>query len=512
MKRRWSIGSIVEGGLLLFCLFSIAFCSAVEPLKKTQIDIKREIVIPEEAHQERNALPETLKTPDFIPAAEDVTPLKTRIVNISARNTPLKDVLTVIAEATSLNLVLEKGVDPETPVNMTLKQVTADQALSTVFASVDYFYVRKGNTLFVRAYETRMFEMGQPSLTQKYSIDVGGDMLAGANSAVSSGGGGGGTGGGVKGAIEHGVKADETAFKFWDAVEKSIAHMLSTQGATASGPHSFAVNRLAGSIIVTGSKRELDQIGHYLTNLRKIIDRQVLVEAKIIEVQLNDNVKFGIDWNYVTGDLAASTSNFASVVPSSGPLVKVAISNRRLNPVLQALENQGDVRTLSNPRINIMNGQTALLSVGRNTSFISKVETTVSEGVTPITTYTVTTNSVLSGILIGIVPYINDRGEISLTVTPIVSNLVDLKEKTIGGQVSLSLPVVDLREMSTTVKVADGQTIVIGGLISKQESLQDNQVPFLGNLPFVGYLFKSRDKQQARSELVVLLQPKLITP
>jgi MSHA type pilus biogenesis protein MshL len=511
MKRRWSNRSIMEGTMMFLCLFSITFCATTAPLKKTKIDINREIAIPEEAHQEKIRLPEAPKTPDFIPTAEDATPLKTRIVAISARNTPLKDVLAVIAEATSLNVVMEKGVDPETPVNMTLKHVTAEHALETIFASVDYFYTRKGSTLFVRAFETRIFEMGQPSLTQKYSIEVGGDMLAGATSAVASSGGGGGATG-VKGSIEQSVKADDAAFKFWEAVEKSMAHLLGIQGGTSSGAQAFTINRLAGSIIVTGSKKELDLIGQYITNLRRIVDRQVLVEAKIIEVQLNDNVKFGIDWNYVTGDLAASTTNFASVVPSSGPLVKVAISNRRLSPLLQALENQGDVRTLSNPRINIMNGQTALLSVGRNTSFISKVETTVSEGITPITTYTVTTNSVLSGILIGIVPYINDRGEISLTVTPIVSNLVDLKEKTIGSQVSLSLPIVDLREMSTTVKVSDGQTIVIGGLISKQESLQDNQVPFLGNLPLFGYLFKNRDKQQVRSELVVLLQPKLITP
>jgi MSHA type pilus biogenesis protein MshL len=367
--------------------------------------------------------------------------------------------------------------------------------------------------LFVKAVDTRSFEIGQPALEQKYSVDVGGDMLAGATSAVSGGGGAAGGGsGGVKGSIEQGVKSDDTAFKFWESVEKSIASILGTQGGAPSVSRSFTVNRLAGSIIVTASRRDLERVEQYIGNLKKIIGRQVLVEAKIIEVQLNNSLKFGIDWTYISRDLTAATQNFASVVSSTGPAVRIAVTDNRFAPVLQALEQQGDVRTLSNPRISMMNGQTALLSVGRNTSFVSKVETTVSQGVPPITTFTVSTNSILSGILIGMVPYINEKGEISLTVTPIISNLVELKEQSVGSALQLSLPVVDLREMSTTVKVLNGQTVIIGGLISKQESLRDNQAPFLGNIPFLGYLFKSRDKQDVRNELVVLLQPHLITP
>jgi type II secretory pathway component GspD/PulD (secretin) len=158
-----------------------------------------------------------------------------------------------------------------------------------------------------------------------------------------------------------------------------------------------------------------------------------------------------------------------------------------------------------------MNGHTALLSAGRNRSFISKIDTTTIGGVTPVTTFTVQTSSILSGILVGIVPFISENGEISLTVTPIISNLVTLEEKSVGSdQIRISVPTVDLRELSTTVKVLDGQTIIIGGLIQKTESLQDNQVPFLGNIPLLKYFFKSRDKQDVRSELVVLLQPFLV--
>jgi MSHA type pilus biogenesis protein MshL len=496
--------------------FSVLLCIALSPLlgscawqRQTKVNIPRDVRIPEEFRVTKSSPPPALKTPDFVPAAEDATPLKMRIVNIAARNTPLRDVLHVIAETTNLNLVMESDVDPEIPVNITLKNVTAEHALKTIFNSVDYFYTLKDNILYIKAVDTRIFELGRPAMEQKYTIDVGGDMLAGATSTGSGGGGGGGTG--VKGSITQGTKSDDTAFKFWEAVERSISNLLAIREG-APTLRSFTVNRLSGSVIVTASKKDLDRIENYLNNLKAVIGRQVLVEAKIIEVQLNDNFRLGIDWSYVTSDVNLSTSNFASVVPAAGPVVRIAVTDSRFAPILQALETQGEVRTLSNPRVSIMNGQTALLSAGQNRSFISKIDSTTIGGVTPVTTFSVQTSSILSGILVGIVPYINENGEISLTVTPIISNLVKLDDKNVGSnQIQISLPTVDLRELSTTVKVLDGQTVIIGGLIQKTESLQDNQVPFLGNLPLLGHLFKSRDKLDIRTELVVLLQPFLIS-
>lgn len=163
-----------------------------------------------------------------------------------------------------------------------------------------------------------------------------------------------------------------------------------------------------------------------------------------------------------------------------------------------------------------MNGQTALLSVGRSTSYISRVETTTTTtGTAPTITYTVERGSVLSGIIIGIVPYINENGEISLTITPIISDLVKLEDKTLGqsgsNQIQLSFPTVDLKELSTTVKVRDGQMIVIGGLISKKESVTDDKVPVLGDIPVVGELFKRKDKLETKTELVIVLQPTLVS-
>jgi len=292
--------------------------------------------------------------------------------------------------------------------------------------------------------------------------------------------------------------------------------------ATASPRQNFTINRMTGTIIVTASKQNLERVERYLNAIKQVINRQVLIEAKIIEVQLSDGLQYGIDWTQAVknlkgvGPLSIGTQGFSSVVSSSSPAFNLNVSGSNFNGLLKALQQQGEVRTLSNPRVSIMNGQTSLLSVGRSQTFISNVATTTTVSTTtPLTTFTVGTSSVLSGIIIGIVPFINENGEISLTITPIISNLVSLANSSVGqsgNQTQISLPTVDLRELSTTVKVRDGQMVIIGGLISKSESLQDNKVPGLGDVPLAGTtLFTSRNKAESRSELVVVLQPTIIS-
>jgi MSHA type pilus biogenesis protein MshL len=502
------------------------------------MDIKREVVIPEEPGKrivEMPAVPQPA-TPDLVSASEDISPLKTRNVTIVARNTALGDVLHVIAEATSLNLIMESGVSPDIPITLTLKNVSAYDALSNIFSSVDYYYTVRENMLFVKAVNTKVIELGHPAVIQNYSVDVGGDILGGATG--STGGSKAASTGGIKGSITQNSKSDETAFKFWDSIEKALGNILgvSQSGGTGQGnagsavpgqaiaaavPQSFTVNRLTGTISITATKKNLERVEQFISVVQKVINRQVMVEARIIEVTLSDDFQFGIDWttlfNNQLGRFSFGTSNFASVINSSSPYFQVGVTASQFNSTLRALQTQGEVRVLSNPRVNIMNGQTALLSVGREVSFISRVETqtTASAGAIPTTTFTVDTSSILSGIIIGIVPHINEFGEIALSITPIISDLVQLQDKSIGqvsdNQISISLPTVDLRELSTTVKVRDGQMIIIGGLISRKENIKDNQVPIVGNIPVIGTLFKSRDKKESRLELVVLLRPVLVT-
>ncbi len=516
------------------------------------------------------------QTPEYQPVSDDVSPAKSRLINIQARNTPLGDILHVIADAAGLNLVISDGVQQDRLITITLKRVTADEALTTLLTSADYFYTIKDNTLTIDATGTKIFELGHPAMVQGYTVEVGGDILGSGASLTTSGGG---SSSNIKGTISQSIKSDTKAFDFWESLDKSLQSMIgkrdtaaprsqtqpskvetvtrtsagvttsvskttverqqdqqqasksseTTSASEGSDPSQLVVvNRLTGTIMVTATRKNLNKIENYLETLRKTLNRQVLIEARIIEVQLSDELKFGIDWSFLSnirsfgqlsGGYGAVIGTLSSAIESAAPAFRLgATTTSKLGPisgVLTALKTQGDVKTLSNPRINVMNGQTALLTVGRNQNYVSKVTSTVSgSGDTKTVTFTVDTANVLSGVIIGLAPIINSKGEISMTVTPIVSDLVKLEDKTIGtdpsNQVAISIPTVDLRELSTTVKVRNGELIVIGGLISNKQDFKDDKIPLMGDIPWLGALFTKKDHLDKRTELVVLLQPYLI--
>ncbi len=456
--------------------------------------------------------------PEFVPVQERLSPLQTKTVSIAARNTPLRDVLYIIAETANLNLIMGRDVNPDLPVTLTIKDIAVDKALDIIFNSVDYFYSVSDNILTVNALETKIFELGKPNIVQDYKIDIGGDILSGTAS--------GGTGStSVSGDVSMKSSSDETSFKFWDAMDKTLITLLTAGSGTGQAPGTtFVVNRMAGTIMVSAAKKDLKRVGDYISNLKKVLNRQVLVEARIVEVQLSEGLKYGIDWEAVvkmlphgTTTIGISANNFTNIFTSGSSNFEINLFHAdNFSMLLKALQEQGNVKTLSNPRVNIMNGQTSLLSVGRNTTFISRVETTTtsSDGSAPVTTFTVDTNSILSGVMFGLVPYINSENEITLSITPIVTNLVSLESKTIGtgnNSVEIKLPTVDLREMSTTVKILDGQIVVIGGLIDKQEILREAHVPLLGDIPIIGALFKRYEKTYENTELVIMLIPKIVS-
>jgi MSHA type pilus biogenesis protein MshL len=517
---RHAVVGVVKSLLLLATGLMLSACASWNIPREVRIPDKARLAVPAQPFP-----PQLVPTPEFQPVYEDITPLKTTRVDLSARNTPLRDVLYTVAQATSLNLVMEKDVNPEVPVTLTLTNVTAEDALKTIFSAVDYFYAIKNNLLIVKATETKTFELGFPAILQQYQTELGGDIVgagevSGGGSSTgggSSGGGGGGTTT-LKGSVTQKSEGDKKAFDFWDVIDNSMKTILAK-----SPEQSYIINKLASTVVVTASKTNLERVGQYLDLVRKVINRQVLVETKIIEVTLTDNLKFGLDWNAViqksgVGTINLGTTNFARVVPSVSPAFTIATTAADFTSTLNTIQELGEVRVLSNPRVSIMNGQTSLLSVGRKQSFISKAETTfnaATAGTLGTTTFTVETSSVLSGIIIGIVPYVSENGDISLTITPITSDLVRLVPRRFGGDssnsVEIDLPTVDIRELSTTVKVRNGQLVILGGLIASKESLTDNQVPVFGDIPLFGMLFKSRNKEWQRTELVVLLQPTIIS-
>lgn len=470
-------------------------------------EIKREVRIPRIPEPVHTETREKEVLPDFRLVAEDISPLSTYTLSLNMRAVPLRDVLFVVCRDAGLNLVFEKGVNPDVPVTIVLERVTVGDALRAIFSGLDYYYEIRGNLLVVKATDTEVFRIRTIPIQQDYSVDVGGDILGTVMGDLQAGQ--------VKGAISRSERADRKAYNFWDAVEGALSSMLGGPG------ESFFVNRMTGTIMVTATKSHMERVRRFIRELNEALSRQVLIEAKVIEVNLHKAFRYGIDWGYFgewskaswTWSVEGGTTDFTKVIPPNSPFSELTLhfwkTGRDIQAILQALSEFGDVRTLSNPRVRIANGQTALLTVGRNIGFISKVETTATEemGVT----YTVETSSLLSGIMIGIVPYIGEDGEISLMITPIVSNLVELKEVSLGTQYMVQLPIMDLRELSTTVKVKDGEVLIIGGLMKREEKEQVYGIPLLKDIPLLGEVFKGKSVQESTVELVIILQPKVVS-
>lgn len=303
----------------------------------------------------------------------------------------------------------------------------------------------------------------------------------------------------------------------------------------------YMIDKPVGLITVTAPRTILEKVDAYITALKSRLYQQISIEAKIIEVQLTKASSIGINWSNVLknfnltgavtfgsgGQIYPFTYSNDNVVGSRtysddgtsytktinpGQFVsKISLDTASFSVFLNALNEEGDTKILSNPKISVMNGQPALITVGRNVTYVDKIESDLDSN-SGVITYTVDTNRILSGIGMALTATVLDKDQIIMNLIPITSELEEpieyLDVGTSGGTVGL--PVVNVREMSTTVKVKNGEMLVIGGLISDSDTKTGEFAPFLGDIPFVRYLFGYEEKEHTKRELIVLLRPRII--
>ena len=508
---------------------------------------------------------------------------------------PLRDIVKRLAALKGMNISWASDVDQNALVDVDINaNDDFEEAIDQLLRQINYFHETKGNTIVIKNKETRQFRVAMPFITQAYSTNTGGDVLGGnkdntntfkgqinLNATGSPVGTSIGTGG-AAGANN----TKKTEFDMWQNIEtnlKVILDILETTETTVSSQERefggtgqsmntndnnggnaqanngqantnekkpennktvktsrqtsktgsyFTIDKPVGIITVTATRDLLDRVDNYLTSLQKQMYKQINIEAKIIEVQLNNDNNMGINWanvlsptgtNPLTLTGNATFGNSGQVFPTntSGSttsqfLSSFTLSASSFNVLLSALKDVGDTKVLSNPKISVLNGQPAFISVGRNTAYISQVTSTQTTGSTNNTvTFTVDTSSVLSGVGMALTANVMDDNEVVMNLVPVVSRLLNGVVQTVqigtsanGAQVGL--PVVDVREMSTTVRVKSGDMLVIGGLINDTNQNDNNSVPFLGDIPLVKYLFSSSSKSVTKQELIILLKPTVI--
>lgn len=280
-----------------------------------------------------------------------------------------------------------------------------------------------------------------------------------------------------------------------------------------SGPEAkVVVNKAAGTLAVTDYPKNLARVEEYLAVLEARARSGVLIETKILEVALDDRTQYGIDWSAFPDlsslSLSGSLSGGAAVrqsLNSGNTAFQVGVVGGKFEGFLDALAQQGQINVLSAPRISTLNNQKAIIRIGRQDVFFRAV-------VTPATTtsaafVTFTPDTLTEGIVLSVTPQVGRDGNVMLAIHPTITEKVGEAKAPDGN----TAPIVDVRETNTVVSVADGQTVFIGGLIQERTQEVVKSVPFLGDIPFLGAAFRSTDQQKKKTELVILITPRILS-
>jgi len=316
---------------------------------------------------------------------------------------------------------------------------------------------------------------------------------------------------------------------------------VKTSRQTSKNGSYFLIDKPVGNITVTTTKKMHERVSEYISSLKESLYKQITIEAKIIEVRLTKESNIGINWSKVLknfglsgsvafgdngqiypfvfnndavqGPVTYTNGNKSAYFKTINPgqfISNISLASRTFDLFLNALNEQGDAKVLSNPKISVLNGQPAFITVGRNVTYIDSIESDLDSD-SGIVTYTVNTDRILSGIGMALTATVLDNKHVVMNLVPVVSNLTEPIEYrdvgNLGGTVGL--PIVNIREMSTTVKVADGEMLVIGGLISDSKENNGEFAPLLGDIPLVKYLFGYETKTHVKRELIILLKPRI---
>jgi MSHA type pilus biogenesis protein MshL len=333
--------------------------------------------------------------------------------------------------------------------------------------------------------------------------------MAGGGAMGGSGGGGGGSVGGNVSGSSMNLRLDNS-IEFWKELEEQVKKLLTETGRTNT-----AINMTAGVIQVTDRPSALKRVENYLGQLTQSVSRQVDIEAKIYDVTLNDQFQFGIDWQRIveSGGGQLMFGGLPTITAPSGAFslqkesLAVSFTDSKTSVILKALQEQGSVSVVSQPRLRTLNNQTAIMKVGRDEPFFTQVSQVVASAGAEVSQ----TGDILSVITVGtvlsITPQISTNGWISLDISPAITSLVDTITSPSGNS---SAPVLDIKQTSTIVRVRDGQTIVIGGLIQNSSARSLRKIPLIAEVPLLGKLFQGRFDAKEKKELVIFLTPTIV--
>jgi MSHA biogenesis protein MshL len=457
-------------------------------------------------------------------------PLDDIFITIDAVNENLSSVLYMIASESGLNLIISPSINVTQPFTITVNNMPARDVLDVICESTGVYYILDGNALKIVSTVTKTFKLPYIRTQTTQESKVGGDVFGDSESNLSG-----------DFSLSYVTSADES--NVYNQIENDLSKILYTvssssstsssessttsdttssttqtsstsdseESSTVSDGSSYVFNRFTGVLKVTTTPAKMSQVEGYMKDVMSELNKQVLIEAKLVEVTLNDTSAYGIDWSGALdnnpGIVNLGTSNF-SVGDSFVGYLSGTGSTFNSSWVLSFIASQGRVESVGNPRIRVMNGQSAMISSGQLIPYWELDRETDDE--TGDITITTTRVTVLNGIMMGVTAHIREDDTITLNVVPVYSEVSGEQSMTYNGQELARYPVINLKEAGTMLNVKSGDTIVMGGLISNVETEEESKVPLLGDIPVLGYLFKSKYMAKEKRELVIFLTATII--
>ena len=427
-------------------------------------------------------------------------------VSLTFNNTPLNQALLMIAKAAGFNVIIPPDI--KDTVTMELNEDTLEDTLNALLKPYGYSYKIDGKNIYIITKVTKVFHINIPQIDRNFSSSIEATI--------------GGSSGNINSSSGSATMSIQNSYsvKFWNNLENVIKRILKDDKSA-----SYSIEPISGTVIVSAKPKTIREVESFIKRINKETEKQVLIEAKIVEVKLDRKNQTGINWKYLTfsnflgsgGEY--STISFNSGNPGSLPFqLSVVKVNKTFSALIGLLSKFGKVNVLSSPRILTMNGQPAMIKVGKDYIVIYRNQTTSTTSTGEQTAATTTTEEISTdvilteGVVLTIVPKIDDKGNIILNISPAISSLdtpIISGAAVTAQDFANKIYAINVRQLNTVIKAKNGQTIILGGLIANSKRKDKTGIPVLEDLPLLGKAFKSQTETSTETELVIMLTPYL---
>lgn len=555
----------MQKSLSIIIALSLLGCAAPSSKRATYDLIAAEMEKAAEStsrHATPDAVSSALLPPIKIEVPKPRAPQEERF-SLALNNVPASQFFAAIASGTRYSMLVHPEVTGTISAN--LKDVTLFEALDAIRELYGYDYDVNGTRIYIKppTLQTRVFSVNYLTANRRGTSDI--RVTSGSVSDSSLGGAAASTQGALPGSTNPGTSTQTlnsskisttSSSDFWGELKASLEAIVGNKEG-----RSVVISPQSGVVLVRAMWDEMKNVNAYLKAAQLAVDRQVILEAKILEVQLNDGFQSGINWasfasfagidnNRVAAGFlapgtklssAAQSNTLTTTVPTTNPntgatgnaaitantsldmsvvggaagsLFGLAFQTNNFAALISFLETQGNVHVLSSPRIATLNNQKAVLKVGKDEFFVTNISSTTSTtGTTSSITPSVTVQPFFSGVALDVTPQIDEEGNIILHVHPSVSNVTTVdKPLNLGTAGSFSLPLASstVSETDSVVRGRDGQIVALGGLMRQASTSERSQVPGVGDVPVLGGLFRNTNQISQKRELVILLKPTII--